>query len=114
MRSIAESIARTEKLRTLSDLHHLVRGFTRVRKVSKHLQLFLRKCGLYQLTDYAYDMSISIFCNYSVTMLLNKLLRCIIRYGTPIRAVVMAMGLIYRLHIMVKSVLYGAFDLLVS
>ena len=51
-------------------------------------------------------MSMSIFCNYSVTMLLNELLRCIVRYGTPVRAVVMAMGLLYRVHIMVKRVCY--------
>ena len=59
-------------------------------KVSKHLQLFLRNRGICQLIDYAYDMSMSIFCNYSVTMLLNELLRCIVRHGTPVRAVVMA------------------------
>ena len=75
-------------------------------EVSKHLQLFLRKRGICQLTDHAYDMSMSIFCNYSVTVLLNKLLRCIIRHDTPVRAVVMAMGLLYRLHIMVKCVYY--------
>ena len=85
-----------------------------MRKISKHLQLFLRKRGICQLTDHAYDMSMSIFHNYSVTVLLNKLLRCIIRHGTPVRAIVMAMGLLYRLHIMVKSVLYGALDPLVS
>ena len=39
-------------------------------------------------------------------MLLNELLRSIVRHGTPIRAVVMAMGLLYRLHIMVKRVYY--------
>ena len=39
-------------------------------------------------------------------MLLNKLLRCIVRHGTSVRAVVMAMGLLYRLHIMVKHVYY--------
>ena len=39
-------------------------------------------------------------------MLLNKLLRCIVRHGTPVRVVVMAMGLLYRLHIMVKCVYY--------
>ena len=75
-----------------------------MRKVSKHLQLFLRKCGIYQLTDHVYDMSMSIFCNYLVTVLLNKLLRYIVRYGTLVRAVVMVMGLLYRLHIMVKRV----------
>ena len=84
-----------------------------MREVSKHLQLFLRKRGICQLTDHAYDMSMSIFYNYLVTVLLNKLLRCIVRHSTPVRAVVMAMGLLYRVHIMVKSVLYGALDLLV-
>ena len=75
-------------------------------EVSKHLQLFLRKRGICQLTDHAYDMSMSIFCNYSVIVLLNKLLRCIVRHSTPVRAVVMAMDLLYRLHIMVKYVYY--------
>ena len=75
-------------------------------KVSKHLQLFLRKRGICQLTDHTYDLSMSIFCNYSVTMLLNELLRCIVRHSTPVRVVVMAMGLLYRLHIMVKRVYY--------
>ena len=77
-----------------------------MREVSKHLQLFLRKHGICQLTDHAYDMIMSIFRNYLVTVLLNKLLRCIVRYGTLVRAVVMAMGLLYRLHIMVKRVYY--------
>ena len=77
-----------------------------MRKVSKHLQLFLLRHGICQLTDYAYDMSMSIFCNYSVIVLLNKLLRCIIRHGSPVRTVVMAMGLLYRLYIMVKRVYY--------
>ena len=39
-------------------------------------------------------------------MLLNELLRCIVRHGTPVHAVVMIMGLLYRLHIMVKRVYY--------
>ena len=39
-------------------------------------------------------------------MLLNKLLRCIVRHGTLVRAVVMAMGLLYRLHNMVERVYY--------
>ena len=85
-----------------------------MRKVSKHLQLFLCKRGICQLTDHRYDMNMFIFCNYLVTMLLNKLLRCIIKHGTPIHAVIIAMGLLYRLHIMVKSVLYGTLDPLVS
>jgi hypothetical protein len=58
-----------------------------VRKVSKHLHLFYVKHGICQLTDHAYDMSMSIFYNYSVTVLLNKLLRCIVRHGMPVRAV---------------------------
>ena len=75
-------------------------------KVSKHLQLFLRKREICQLTNHTYDISMSIFCNYSVTMLLNKLLRCIVRHDTPVCAVIMVMGLLYRLHIMVKCVYY--------
>ena len=54
-----------------------------MRKVSKHLQLFLRKRGICQLTNHAYDMSMSIFCNHLVTALFNKLLRCIVSHGTP-------------------------------
>ena len=77
-----------------------------MRKVSKHLQLFLRKRGICQLTDHGYDMSMSIFCNHLVTALFNKLLRYIVRHGTPVRAVVMVMGLLYRLHIMVKRMYY--------
>jgi hypothetical protein len=38
-------------------------------KVSKHLHLFYVKRGICQLTDYAYDMSMSTFCNYLVTVL---------------------------------------------
>ena len=75
-------------------------------EVSKHLQLFLRKCGICQLTDHTYDMSMSIFYNHLVAGLFNKLLRCIVRYGTPVRAVVVVIGLLYRLHIMVKRVYY--------
>ena len=51
-------------------------------------------------------MSMSIFCNHLVTVLFNKLLGCIVRYGISVRAVVMAMGLLYRLHSMVKHVYY--------
>jgi hypothetical protein len=58
-----------------------------VHEVSKHLHYFYVKRGICQLIDHAYDMSMSIFYNYLVTVLLNKLLRCIIRHGTPIRAV---------------------------
>jgi hypothetical protein len=58
-----------------------------VRKVSRHLHLFYVKRGICQLTDHEYDMSMPIFCNYSVIALLIKLLRCIIRYGTSVRAV---------------------------
>ena len=39
-------------------------------------------------------------------MLLNKLLRCVVWHGTPVRAVVIAMGLLYRQNIMVKRVCY--------
>jgi hypothetical protein len=58
-----------------------------VREVSKHLHPFHIKCRICQLTDHAYDMGMSIFYNYSVTVLLNKLKGCIIRHGTPLRAV---------------------------
>jgi hypothetical protein len=58
-----------------------------MRKLSKHLHPFYIKRGICQLTDHTYDMSMSIFCNYSVTVLLNKLLRCIVRHGMPVRAV---------------------------
>jgi hypothetical protein len=58
-----------------------------VRKVSRHLHHFYVKCEICQLTDYEYDMSISIFCNYSVIVILNKLLRCIVRHGILVRAV---------------------------
>ena len=75
-------------------------------KVSKHLQLFLRKRGICQLTDHAYDESMSIFCNYSIIMLLNKLLRCIVRHVTLVGAVEIAMGLLYRLHNIVERVYY--------
>jgi hypothetical protein len=43
-----------------------------VREVSRHLQLFYLRRRIYQLTDYEYDMSMSIFCNYLVTVLLIK------------------------------------------
>jgi hypothetical protein len=56
-------------------------------KVSKHLHPFYVNRGICQLIDHAYDMIMSIFCNYSVTVLLNKLLRCIIRHCMLVRAV---------------------------
>jgi hypothetical protein len=56
-------------------------------KVSKHLHLFYVKHGICQLTDHAYDMSMSTFCNYLVIVLLIKLLRCIMRHGMPVRVV---------------------------
>jgi hypothetical protein len=43
---------------------------------------------------------------YSVTVLLNKPPRCIVKHDTPVRAVWTAMGLLYRLCIMVKCVCY--------
>jgi hypothetical protein len=58
-----------------------------VRKVIRHLHPFYVQRGICQLTDHAYGMSMSIFCNYSVTVLLNKLLRCIVRHGTLVYAV---------------------------
>jgi hypothetical protein len=56
-------------------------------EVSKQLHFFYVKRGICQLTDHAYDMSMSIFCNYSITMLLKKLLRCIVRHGMPVCAI---------------------------
>jgi hypothetical protein len=58
-----------------------------VRDVNKHLHPFYVKRGICQLTDHANDINMSIFCNYSVTVILNKLLRCIVRHGTPVCAV---------------------------
>ena len=84
----------------------LVRGFAWVREVSIHLHPFYVKRGICQLTDHAYDMSMFIFCNYLVTVLLNKLLKCIVWHDIPVCAVVMVMGLLYRLYIMVKRVYY--------
>jgi hypothetical protein len=75
-------------------------------EVSKHLRPIYVERGICQLTDHAYDMSMSIFYNYLVTMLLNELLRCIVRRGTPVRAVGTTMGLLYKLCIMVKCVCY--------
>jgi hypothetical protein len=40
-------------------------------EVSRHLHHFYVKCGICQLTDHEYDMSMHAFCNYSVTALLN-------------------------------------------
>jgi hypothetical protein len=56
-------------------------------EVSRHLHHFYVKHGICQLTDYTYDMSMSIFYKYSIIVLLNKQLRCIVRHGTPVRAV---------------------------
>jgi hypothetical protein len=83
-------------------------------EVSKHLHHFYTERGICQLTDHAYDMSMSISCNYSVTMLLNKLFRCIVRHGMPVRAIWTTMGILCKLHTVVKCVLYGALDPLVS
>jgi hypothetical protein len=41
-----------------------------VREVSRHLQLFYLKCGICQLTDPEYDMSMPIFCKYLVIVLI--------------------------------------------
>jgi hypothetical protein len=56
-------------------------------EVSRHLHPFYVKRGICQLTDHTFDMSITTFYNYSITVLLNKLPRCIVRHGTLIRAV---------------------------
>jgi hypothetical protein len=39
-------------------------------EVSRHLQPFYLKRGICQLTNHEYDISMSTFCNYLVTMLL--------------------------------------------
>jgi hypothetical protein len=41
-----------------------------VREVSRYLHHFYLKRGICQLTDHEYDMSMPIFRNYLVTMLL--------------------------------------------
>ena len=41
-----------------------------MREVSKYLQHFYLKRGICQLTDYEYDMNMSIFYKYLVTVLL--------------------------------------------
>jgi peptidoglycan biosynthesis protein MviN/MurJ (putative lipid II flippase) len=53
-------------------------------EVSSHLHPFHVKHGICQLTDHVYDMSMSIFYNYSITVILNKLSRCIVRHDTPV------------------------------
>jgi hypothetical protein len=76
-----------------------------VRKVSRPHYFYIKR-GICQLTDHAYDMSMSIFCNYLITVILNKLLRCIVKYGRLVRAVGTTISLLYKLHIMVKCVCY--------
>jgi hypothetical protein len=58
-----------------------------MREVSRHLHPFYVKCGICQLTDHEYYMSMPTFCNYLVIGLLIELLRCTVRHGTPVRAV---------------------------
>jgi hypothetical protein len=58
-----------------------------VRKISIHLHPFYVKRRICQLTDHEYDMSMPTLCNYSVTTLLIKLLRCIVRHGALVREV---------------------------
>jgi hypothetical protein len=58
-----------------------------VREVSRFLHYFYVKREICQLTDHECDMSMLTFHNYLVIVLLNKLLRYIIRHGTPVRAV---------------------------
>jgi hypothetical protein len=47
-----------------------IRGFARLCEISRHLQPFYLKRGVRQLTDHKYNMSMPIFCNYLVTVLL--------------------------------------------
>jgi hypothetical protein len=56
-------------------------------EVSRHLHPFYTKHWICQLTDHKYDMCMTTFYNYSVIALLIKLLRCIVRHDTPVRAV---------------------------
>jgi hypothetical protein len=56
-------------------------------EVSKYLRPFFVERGICQLTNHVYDMSMPIFHNYSIIVLLNKLLRCIVRHGIPICAI---------------------------
>jgi hypothetical protein len=56
-------------------------------EVSRHLHPFYVKRGICQLTDHKYDMCMPTFYNYSVTALLIKLLRFIVRHDTLVRAV---------------------------
>jgi hypothetical protein len=58
-----------------------------MRKVSRHLDHFYVKHEICQLIDHEYDMNMLTFYNYSVTALLIKLLRCIVRHGMMVRAV---------------------------
>jgi hypothetical protein len=58
-----------------------------VHEVSRHLHPFYVKREICQLTDHEYNMSMPTFYNYSVTALLIKLLRCIVRHGTSVCAV---------------------------
>jgi hypothetical protein len=58
-----------------------------MRKVSRHLHTYYVKRVICQLTDHTYDLSMSIFCNYLVTVILTKLSRCIVRHGMPVHAV---------------------------
>jgi hypothetical protein len=62
-------------------------GFAQVREVSRHLHPFYVKHRICQLIDHEYDMSMPTFYNYSIIALLIKLLRCIVRHGTSVRAV---------------------------
>jgi hypothetical protein len=56
-------------------------------EVIRHLHYFYVKYGICQLTGHEYDMSMPTLCNYLVTMLLIKLLICIVRHGTLVRTV---------------------------
>jgi hypothetical protein len=56
-------------------------------EVSKHLHHFYVRREICQLTDHAYDISMPIFNNYSITVLLNELLKYIVRHGTSVRVV---------------------------
>jgi hypothetical protein len=56
-------------------------------EASRHLHPFYIERGICQLTDYEYDMSMPTFYNYSITTLLIKLLRCIVKHDTSVHVV---------------------------
>jgi hypothetical protein len=83
-----------------------IRGFARMCEVSRHLQPFLLKTWdmLVDGPQVWYEHANFLYILGNCTI--NQLLRCIVRHSTSLCAVWMAMGLLYRLNIMVKCVCY--------